>query len=418
MLRLVLSLCLLSATSVQAETLLDQIDLRQKLQATHEVSDLRQQTQFNPELFPNEETHKQLSLDTDAKLPVTTNVSSSARLALFWDQNEYLNANDEVTTETESDALLLEGDLSLHSRYRDKQIRIGRINTNWSQGFNWNVADILKPNRTQPSFDDDNLRQQQGIDMVMTGVRQHDVSYTFIAADVNNDYQQDNSPYQTAVRVAYEGDLDVALIWQKLENSASNWAFTFSSLLTDSTTFRIESAYETQRQLPNINSLATSDTVFEDGGYLKSVVSLQTSIKTWDVSVEYLFTEHGYDKQEQDQWNLQSTFYEQQLNTINAAQSYQFFGNSSSTLNLGHLNQQYAYFSYGNLRSNQLFSWRQSVQINLQDDSQYHKLELGQKWNSQWESRLQTEWFNGCDKCEFGRVPSEYTVRLSVYLSL
>lgn len=418
MLRLVLSLCLLSATSVQAETLLNQIDLRQKLQATHEVSDLRQQTQFNPELFPNEETHKQLSLDTDAKLPVTTNVSSSARLALFWDQNEYLNANDEVTTETESDALLLEGDLSLHSRYRDKQIRIGRINTNWSQGFNWNVADILKPNRTQPSFDDDNLRQQQGIDMVMTGFRQHDVSYTFIAADVNNDYQQDNSPYQTAVRVAYEGDLDVALIWQKLENSASNWAFTFSSLLTDSTTFRVESAYETQRQLPNINSLATSDTVFEDGGYLKSVVSLQTSIKTWDVSVEYLFTEHGYDKQEQDQWNLQSTFFEQQLNTINAAQSYQFFGNSSSTLNLGQLNQQYAYFSYGNLRNNQLFSWRQSVQINLQDDSQYHKLELGQKWNSQWESRLQTEWFNGCDKCEFGRVPSEYTVRLSVYLSL
>ena len=418
MLRLVLSLCLFSATSVQAETLLDQLDLRQKLQATHEVSDLRQQTQFNPELFPNEETHKQLSLDTDAKLPVTTNVSSSARLALFWDQNEYLNANDEVTTETESDALLLEGDLSLHSRYRDKQIRIGRINTNWSQGFNWNVADILKPNRTQPSFDDDNLRQQQGIDMVMTGFRQHDVSYTFIAADVNNDYEQDNSPYQTAVRVAYEGDLDVALIWQKLENSASNWAFTFSSLLTDSTTFRIESAYETQRQLPNINSLATSDTVFEDGGYLKSVVSLQTSIKTWDVSVEYLFTEHGYDKQEQDQWNLQSTFYEQQLNTINAAQSYQFFGNSSSTLSLGQLNQQYAYFSYGNLRNNQLFSWRQSVQINLQDDSQYHKLELGQKWNSQWESRLQTEWFNGCDKCEFGRVPSEYTVRLSVYLSL
>lgn len=418
MLQLVLSLCLLSATSVQAETLLDQIDLRQKLQATHEVSDLRQQTQFNPELFPNEETHKQLALDTDAKLPVTTNVSSSARLALFWDQNEYLNANDEVTTETESDALLLEGDLSLHSRYRDKQIRIGRINTNWSQGFNWNVADILKPNRTQPSFDDDNLRQQQGIDMVMTGFRQHDVGYTFIAADVNNDYQQDNSPYQTAARVAYEGDLDVALIWQKLKNSASNWAFTFSSLLTDSTTFRIESAYETQRQLPNINSLATSDTVFEDGGYLKSVVSLQTSIKTWDVSVEYLFTEHGYDKQEQDQWNLQSTFYEQQLNTINAAQSYQFFGNSSSTLSLGQLNQQYAYFSYGNLRSNQLFSWRQSVQINLQDDSQYHKLELGQKWNSQWESRLQTEWFNGCDKCEFGRVPSEYTVRLSVYLSL
>lgn len=418
MLRLVLSLCLLSTTSVQAETLLDQIDLRQKLQATHEVSDLRQQTQFNPELFPNEETHKQLSLDTDAKLAITTNVSSSARLALFWDQNEYLNANDEVTTETESDALLLEGDLSLHSRYRDKQIRIGRINTNWSQGFNWNVVDILKPNRTQPSFDDDNLRQQQGIDMVMTGFRQHDVSYTFIAADVNNDYQQDNSPYQTAVRVAYEGDLDVALIWQKLENSASNWAFTFSSLLTDSTTFRIESAYETQRQLPNINSLATSDTVFEDGSYLKSVVSLQTSIKTWDVSVEYLFTEHGYDKQEQDQWNLQSTFYEQQLNTINAAQSYQFFGNSSSTLSLGQLNQQYAYFSYGNLRSNQLFSWRQSVQINLQDDSQYHKLELGQKWNSQWESRLQTEWFNGCDKCEFGRVPSEYTVRLSVYLSL
>lgn len=418
MLRLVLSLCLLSATSVQAETLLDQIDLRQKLQATHEVSDLRQQTQFNPELFPNEETHKQLSLDTDAKLPITTNVSSSARLALFWDQNEYLNANGEDTTETESDALLLEGDLSLHSRYRDKQIRIGRINTNWSQGFNWNVADILKPNRTQPSFDDDNLRQQQGIDMVMTGFRRHDVSYTFIAADVNNDYQQDNSPYQAAMRVAYEGDLDVALIWQKLENSASNWAFTFSSLLTDSTTFRIESAYETQRQLPNINSLTTSGTVFEDGGYLKSVVSLQASIKTWDVSVEYLFTEHGYDKQEQDQWNLQSTFYEQQLNTVNAAQSYQFFGNSSSTLNLGQLNQQYAYFSYGNLRSNQLFSWRQSVQINLQDDSQYHKLELGQKWNSQWESRLQTEWFNGCDECEFGRVPSEYTVRLSVYLSL
>jgi len=418
MFRLGLSLCIFNIASAQAEALLDQIGLRQKLQVTHQVSDLRQQTQFNPKLFPNEETHKQLSLDTDAKLPVTRNVSSSARFALFWDQKEQLKADNEVTTETDSDALLLEGDLSFHSRYRDKQTRIGRINTNWSQGFNWNVADILKPNRTQPSFDDDNLRQQQGIDMIMTGFRQHDVSYTFIAADVNNDYQQNNSPYQLAMRMAYEGDLDVALIWQKLENSASNWAFTFSSLLTDSTTFRIESAYETQRKLPTIDSLATPNTEFDETGYFKSVMSLQTSMRTWDISVEYLFTEHGYDKQEQNQWNLKSAFYEQQLNTANAAQSYQFFGNSSSTLNLGQLNQQYAYFSYGNLRSSQLFNWRQSVQINLQDDSQYRKLELGQKWNSQWESRLQTEWFNGCDKCEFGRVPSEYTVRLSVYLSL
>jgi len=61
--------------------------------------------------------------------------------------------------------------------------------------------------------------------------------------------------------------------------------------------------------------------------------------------------------------------------------------------------------------SDGLWQYRQSVQLNLDDDSQLHRIELLKSWNANLTSRFQFEAYQGCGDCEYGLNPNENTLR-------
>lgn len=393
-------------------------DIRQRLIVSHEQRDTRPGTQLNPGTFAREDKYRQLALDNDLQWRITPNLSSSARLAWIAEQSGLQSNQHAYQQKLDLSALLLEGELSWHSRFRTQQLRIGRIKPQWSQGFNWPVTDLLKPNRSRPSFDQDQLRQQQGHDMINLRWRHDAWSASALIAELDSD--EFTAEHQSAMRLAYEGDTDVALIWHNIPALGSQWGISISRLLTDATTFRFESAFERQRDLLTLSSAdgnQVPQAISERDGYWKILLAAQHSRGNWDLRSEYLFNQHGYSDDERRQLDSWSEHYQQQLNSPQAASSFEFFANASQAISNGQLARNALYLMFGNGRSPDFWQWQQSVQWNLDDNSQYHQWQLGQRWTDAINSRLQLEYFEGDSNTEYGRLPNRFTGRLTLYWS-
>ncbi len=393
-------------------------DVRQRLTLLGQWAQTREKTEFNPGLFPRQDQAQQLSLDNDLQWRFSPHWSSAARMAWIGEQNGYRSEVSHYERQRDSSALLLEGELSWHSRFRSRQLRIGRIKPQWSQGFNWPVVDLLKPNRSRPSFDQDNLRQQQGVDMINLRWRHQALAVSALVATLDD--EQYSARHQSALRLTYEGDLDAGLVWHYIPTLGSQWGLNISRLLGDATSLRFEAALERQRDLASFDlapGAATPNTNYELGQYWKLLAGLQHSWGQWDVRGEYLYNQHGYSKAERQQLSAWANDYKAALSTAQAGHSYQFFASASQAMAHGQLAKNALYLMYGNGRSSGFWHWQQSVQWNLDDYSQYHQLQLGQRWSDGWSSRLQLEYFHGDKASEYGRLAQQTVARLAVYWS-
>ncbi|BBM03087.1 hypothetical protein [Microbulbifer sp. GL-2] len=394
--------------------------------AYHQKNSVREGQYFNPGGLVFRERESQLALDLSGQFSAGPYFSAYTRLALVADSQ----VDEAGDASEEFNHFLLEGYFSSYTSSRRLGLNIGRMKPQWSNGYNWSPANLLKPVYDRPNLDTDDLTQQQGWDMAHLDLRYGDWNAGFYVAEVedtldrNLDFSFAGSDYQYALVLNREGNLDTRLVLHQLEGGDINAALGLSALARDNITLRFEGAWEQQRELSLATDMRYAD--LQDRGYLKAVLGAQVSLNDgWDITAEYLYNEHGYKAEEWDQVIEQvdfaklkladSSFSGGDLQSVDAYTAFNFLIDSFGLLSVGQLRREYLFFMWGNTRVERKFQYRQSIQYNIDDQSQYHNLEFIQNWSEHFSTRLQAQVFTGCDSCEFGLIPSEHLIRLSFY---
>ncbi|WP_444922466.1 hypothetical protein ACJJID_09215 [Microbulbifer sp. CnH-101-G] len=384
--------------------------------AYQQQNSVRKDQYFNPGSLVFSERESMLALDLSSGFSTGSYLSAYTRLALVQDYQ----VDETGDSADEFNAYLLEGYLSSYTPSRRFGINIGRIKPQWSNGYNWSPANLLKPVYDRPNLDTDDLTQQQGWDMAHLDFRYGDWNAGIYFAEVEDNLDRNldrpfaENDYQYALVLNREGDLDTSLVLHQLEGGDLNAALGFSALARDNITLRFEGAWEQQRELPLASDISYVE--LQNRGYLKAVLGAQVSLDGgWDITAEYLYNEHGYEAEEWDQVIDQVDLAKQGLQSSEAFAAFNFLIDSYGLLKVGQLRQEYLFFMWGNTRVERKFQYRQSIQYNIDDQSQYHNLEFIQNWTEHFSTRLQAQVFSGCDSCEFGLIPSEHLLRLSFY---
>ncbi len=383
-------------------------NFRNELHGYYQSDSIRDDGLFDAGVIAFDESYQQLALDSGWQVSSGGQWSSVGRFALI--QNKI--QTDDQETNTTNKHPLLEGYLEWSSQSGTWRSQIGRIKPQWSNGYNWTPANLLKPSYDQVSLDDDDLTQQRGWDMAVLEWRTGQWSVSSYASDYDGETFNSNSQY--AVSINREGDVDSRLVIHHLEGASTNYAFTMSALLNDAITVRMEGTWQQERELALASNL--SYTPDDESGFGRYVFGSQLSLANgWDVTIEYLYNQHGYSD---DEWQLvkdQVSLAKASLQTPLATEAYTFLADSYDQLALGPLRKEYLYGMIANTRSSYWLHYRQSFQMNLNDDSVYHNLELIQNWSDHISTRIKGQIFTGCETCEYGLLPSEQQVRFSLY---
>ncbi|GAB2884846.1 hypothetical protein ACCI51_09590 [Microbulbifer echini] len=394
--------------------------------AYYQQNSVKKDQYFNPGNLVFLADESQLALDLSGQLSAGPHLSAYTRVALVEDYQ----VDDVGDTSDEFNIYVLEGYLSSYTSSRRFGVNVGRIKPQWSNGYNWSPANLLKPVYDRPNLDSDDLTQQQGWDMAHLDLRYGDWNVGLYAAEVEDTLDRNldgpftDSDLQYAIVLNREGDLDTRLVIHQLEGGEVNAALGLSTLARDNITLRFEGAWEQQRELPLASDIQYTN--LQDRGYLKAVLGAQMSLNDgWDITAEYLYNEHGYEAEEWDQLigqvdlaqlNLiELKFSQLGLQSTEAYTAFNFLVDSYDLLSMGQLRREYLFFMWGNTRVERKFQYRQSVQYNVDDQSQYHNLEFIQNWTEHFSTRVQAQLFTGCGSCEFGLIPSQNLFRLSFY---
>ncbi|SFC32338.1 hypothetical protein [Pseudoalteromonas denitrificans] len=354
---------------------------------------------FNPDLVEfNSETQMAI-FDWQANAHWKNNLQGKSRVILQSDKN---------TVETNTNAKVLEANLTWTSEDYSWQWQVGRIKTQWSNGFNWSLTNLLKPYRDRPYIDLDDPVQQKGWDMINVRYTKNKWFYQFVIAEFNNETHKNKQQY--TARVGYQGINDYSLIIHKQPSQDLDFAVSFNRLINDAITFKMEYSFLHQRE-QQTSSLFSGIQKNRWQKYLLG--SAFTSESGSNYRLEYLNTAHGFSKSEWQIITDNSTQANTNIsNNQGSTEDYNYLSAALNSLNYGQLRQNYLYFIYTSALSNNLWQYRQSLQLNIDDNSQLHRLEFLKSWNNHLTSRLQLELFNGCNNCEYGLNPNENSIRL------
>ena len=375
------------------------------LLAYYQHNNINEENILNPNLVKFSDIKELSVLDWKIKANWQNNIQGRARTIGQYQKNGL---------ESSSDIKVLEAYLSWTSDDYAWQWQVGRIKTQWSNGFNWNLTNLLKPYRDRPYIDLDDPNQQQGWDMASVRYTRGQWFYNLLVADYDSDTTTRNQQY--IARLGYQGSNDYALIIHKLPNQRLNYAASFSRLLNDAITFRFEWSLLHQREQQTQILLAQSDS----GHWQKYLFGgAYTFASGSNFRIEYLNTAHGFTTNQWQEISNKSVIANSNITTGQGRDGdYNYLGAALNSLNYGQLRENYLYLIFSSPQSNKLWQYRQSIQLNLDDNSQLHRLELLKSWNNHLTSRLQFEVFNGCQQCEYGLNPNENSIRLVVNWTL
>ena len=384
----------------------------------YQANDVNQQHAFNPNLIEFSESKQLIALDHAAKLALddeVTGLSARTRVVAQYEVQDEFSAN----SQDEDEFKALEAYLNWHSQDYLWQGQFGRIKTEWSNGFNWNLTNLLRPYRDQPYSDQDELLQQEGWNMASLRFTQGSWFYQALVAELEDNnvtgvtYQANQ---QYVLRMGYQGGSDAELILHKLPGQSLNYALSISRLLSDAITLRAQWSLKHQRDQETSLLTDYKGSSFDQGSQSTWQQVLlggaYTSESGANFRLEYLYSEHGFSDDEWDYIAANSdTAYSNISNSIASSVDYAYMTSSLDSLNYSQLRQNYLYFMFTSPLSDGLWQYRQSVQLNLDDDSQLHRIELLKSWNANLTSRFQFEAYQGCSDCEYGLNPNENTLR-------
>jgi len=386
-----------------------------------QLNDINQDHAFNPNLARFNEDKQLNALDYGAKLNLENRLaglSARTRILAQYEVQDLFSASDKRTDSDELKAL--EAYLNWYSKDYQWQAQAGRIKTEWSNGFNWNLTNLLRPYRDQPYSDQDDLLQQEGWMMASLSRNQGDWFYQALVAELEDDdltkvsYRANQ---QYVLRLGYQGGADAELILHKLPGQSLNYALSVSRLLTDAMTLRAQWSLQHQRNQATSSLLAdyngaSFDESAQNAWQQVLLGAAYTTESGANFRLEYLHSEHGFSEGEWDYISSNSDTAFTNINSgLGSSADYAYMGSALDSLNYGQLRQNYLYFMYSSPLSDGLWQYRQSVQLNLDDDSQLHRLELLKSWNANLTSRFQFEAYQGCSDCEYGLNPNENTLR-------
>ncbi len=369
------------------------------LQSYYQANTLNRNNLFNPGLtkFPN---YQHVSVvDWQLTSQWQSNYQVITRAIAQYDQSNLAE---------DSRASMLEGAIKWHSDDYRWQWQLGRIHTQWSTGFNWHLMNVLSPFRNRPYIDIDDPNQQKGWDMFTVKYQHNNWFYQLVAADYVT--ENDRHKLQYVARFGYQGEHDFSLLIHKLPAQDINFAASYNKVLTDHITVRMQWSQSSLRE-QDTHVLIES---INDKHYQKFLAGIGYSFASGhELRLEYLNTEHGF---REDEWNhitQQSTVSSTQITNMQGSNNdYAYLGAALSSLGRGQLRRNYLYLSYTSPLSSQLWQYRQSIQLNMDDDSQLHRLAILKSWNNSLTSRLQVEAFNGCTQCEYGLTPNKHNIRI------
>lgn len=368
------------------------------IQTYYQSNKLNRHNLFNPGLT-RFENHQQVSVfDWEVKSQWKNNFQLRSRAITQYQKS---NLNDD------SNANLLEAYIDWHSDDFAWQGQLGRVHTQWSSGFNWHLMNVLSPVRNRPYIDVDNPNQQKGWDMLNVKY-QHDKWFYQIAIIDYVTKSKSHKP-QYVARFGYQGLHDFSLLVHKLPEQTASVAASYNQLVSDNITLRAQWSQSAVREQETPILIGN----IENKRYQKFLLGAGYTLNSGhDFRVEYLNSQHGFTKQQWSQIIDKSEIANEKIIKNQANNSdYIYLAAGLSSLGRGQLRQNYLYLSYTSPLSSQLWQYLQSIQVNLDDDSQLHRLAILKSWNNNLTSRLQIEAFNGCAQCEYGLTPNKYNVR-------
>jgi len=369
-------------------------------QSYYQANKINRDNQFNPNLinFPN---YQQLSVvDWQLKSHWQSNIQFTSRAIASYEKS---NIDDDKNLD------LLEGYFSGHSDDYAWQWQLGRVHTQWSNGFNWHLMNVLSPYRNRPYIDIDNPIQQKGWDILSIKYQHQQWFYQLLVAD----YQRTRTAthqLQYVARLGYQGRNDLSLLVHKIPEQKASIAASYNRLLNNNMSLRAQWKQSSIRE-QSTQVLIGSQTQRKQ--YQQALLGLGYTVDAGhDFRLEYLYSQHGFDEADWAHISKRSLLaYHNIFNRRGNGDDYAYLGAALSSLGLGQLRQRYLYLSYASPLSERLWQYRQSVQVNLDDDSQLHRLTLLKSWNNNLTSRVQLEAFNGCSQCEYGLTPNKHNIR-------
>lgn len=385
----------------------------------YQANDVNQAQAFNPNLIEFSDNEQLIALDYGAKYlldDVASGLSARTRVLAQYEVQDSLSKNSQETDELKA----LEAYLNWHSQDYFWQAQLGRIKSEWGNGFNWNLTNLLRPYKDQPYSDQDALLQQEGWNTASLRYSQGPWFYQALVAeltdnDVTGVTYQPNQQY--ALRLGYQGGVDANMVVHKLPSQAVNYAVSVSQLLGDAITLRAQWSLKHQRDQQSSDVLANYASEGVDQADVSSwqqvlLGAAYTAQSGANYRLEYLYSEHGFSHNEWDYISNSADAANRNIsNGIGSSADYAYITAALDSLNYAQLRQNYLYFMFTSPLSDGLWQYRQSVQLNLDDDSQLHRVELLKSWNANLTSRFQYETYLGCSDCEYGLNPNENTLR-------
>jgi len=381
-----------------------QYENKTQIQTYVQNNKINDEQSFNPGLVEFNQNKQLAVIDWQVKSQWQSNFQARARTIAQYQHTD---------SQSETDTTVLEAYINWTSDDYAWQWQLGRIKTQWSTGFNWNLTNLLKPYRDRPYIDLDDLNQQKGWDMATIKYNKNNWFYHFVVADYIT--EDKNHKQQYIARLGFQGSHDVSVLFHKQPNQNLNYAASYNKLINDDITMRFEWSLLHQREQQTQVLLDETNLVQNDAKqWQKFLVGAGYTLDSGhNFRLEYLNTKHGFTRDEWSEISTKSTTaYQNVINNQASSQDYNYLSASLNSLSLGQLRQNYLYLMYATPLSNALWQYRQSMQLNLNDNSQLHRLELLKSWNNHLTSRLQFELFNGCSNCEYGLNPNQHSMRL------
>ena len=378
------------------------------LKSYYQNNDLRSSHPFNPGAVTFADAVTQLSLDIELESDWQNQWKTRTRV-----YQRYVRENLNGHIKDKGDSHLLEGLVQWQSENRNLVIEAGRSKPQWSNGYSYDIANLLQPQRTLPYIDQENALQSKGWDMVSGQYFSGPWSFAAYLADSDSRYIDADT--EAVMRLGYQQDDAFSLLLHKIDGQDLTYGATYSSLLTDAVTFRAEWTRHSYRQ---IEPLQVADWQSKQkSNYQRFVVgSTYTAPAGWSLTGEYFYNGHGASKQEWQNLTADAKASAGRIKenqSSNPADDYNNAFAGLAFMGQGWSRERYLSVMFMSAESENLWQLRLSSQISLDDDSQLHRFELLKSFTDNLSARLQWQIFNGCELCEYGLNPSKNNIRLT-----
>jgi hypothetical protein len=380
-------------------------DIRTELKGYYQYNSLREYHPFNPYLNDTQwldDSKKNLGLD----IAVESNWSTrwTSRIRAF---SRYQSFDREKPDKKKSS--LLEAAVRWNADNNRLNFELGRRKPQWSEGYSYDIANLLQPQRTKPYVDQDDPLQNKGWDMFSFQYIDESWSYSGFWVDSESEFYQSNSEF--VLRLAYQGDHTASFILHQITYNQLAMAVTFGGLLSDNLSLRTEWTAHPYRQ-----KMLITDSDVTNEYYQRLVIGANyTADSGWSLLVEMFHNQHGLSDSE---WQQQSSVISAAaLRIINEqspdpAVDYGLAFSGFDYIRSGWLRKNYLSLLLTSIETENSWQLRLNNQLNIDDKSYLSRLELIKSINDNLSARFQIENFSGCDVCEYGLNPNESTSRI------